>query len=324
MRIELLASGSGSIGNFRQSLVSLHRNISETIRSLRDTNAQIGRINNSENLNNASANLQNRIRIEERNLASVEALGRKTRDFVQYAVARDRDVANNISHEREQLFRRFYWLRPPTPERRSGWSRFWRSVGNVFTRAWDGIVRFYQRHREAIHTVIRVVVTVVVAVASIAAIIKTGGLALVPILAKVGVKGKLAAGVSKTMGTLAISSTAGSTKLNVLGEFTSIKNNPRFLPLKNVFNVASKVTLLMNPVGAKKKLSVAPITSKLRMNASTAKTINRTLGTTKFTAKVGSTSLYSINAFAPINNPTFSAFQSTFNVISHVTGRVKF
>jgi len=271
MRIEILARGGGPLANFQQNLNNLHSNISETIRSLEAANRETTNLHGG-SLHSASSQIQGRIRVEEQNLAAVEALGRRTDDFLVQTMQTDAQVSRDITTEREQLFRLHPHLRPPVPPapepRRSGWSRFWGSVGNALSRAWNSTVNFVRNNGRRILITTLIVVGAVIAVA---AVIKTGGLALVPLLAKLGMKTATAAKISKGVGVVAATSTIGSSGMNVANTWWEIDNRA-FHAVRNTLGVVSIATNLTYSAGMifNSFHKISPTEVKARVHAVTS------------------------------------------------------
>jgi len=249
MRIQILANGrGGSVAMFQSSLSTFHNNINSTIDSLRATSSRISNLSGGpQNLSTSIEHINSRIQTEERKLVSVEQLGRRTDDFLRNTMATDARVSRQINQNREDVFREFPHLRPPCPppppvvERRSRWSRFWGSIGSGLSRAANWV---WDNRRRILTTGL----IIVGAALAIVAVVKTGGLALVPLLAKFGMGTAKAVTTSKIIGGVAVASTASSSAMNLANTWFEIESSA-FHGIRNTLNVISGVTNVAYSIG---------------------------------------------------------------------------
>ncbi len=171
----------------------------------------------------------------------------KTNDFLNLAMRIDADVANLVESNREQFYRVNPWLRPsPPPEEKAWYEQFWgwmcdratdvvdgiKGVWNwaadSLKKLWDGLVDFYEKNKKIIDTIF----IVAGAVMAVAAVVATGGLALVPLLADLGVSVATATMISTGVAVAAAVSTVAAASLNVIDTWLEIDNS--------FFNIAQK------------------------------------------------------------------------------------
>ena len=195
--------------------------------------------------------IQARKLMEETRKVAVQEVKMETDSFMQTAIRIDNAVAAAVNNSREEFYQTNPWLRPPTPP--SDWDRFWGTLGDVATICWDGIVAFYQEHKEVINTVL----IVAGAVLAVAAVVCTGGLALTPMLATGLTSLGVAAGTALTVATVtslvvagvAVTSTLAASTLNIIDTWAEI-DNPVFNTWQSVLNWTSGISNGLYSIGS--------------------------------------------------------------------------
>ena len=125
----------------------------------------------------------------------------------------------------------------------------WKLVIDGAQKLWNGVVAFYQEHKEIIHKIVGTVLIVVAAVAAIAAVVVTGGAALAPILTAIGLSASTALTISGVVAVTAVVTTAASAVMNVLDLWMEI-DNPVFNFFQGTFNVVSAITNFTYSIGS--------------------------------------------------------------------------
>jgi|GEM_PF-5510303 len=342
MRIHILAGSR--LQGFHNGFRALHNNMQSTSNVLNSVRGAMQRIiGGPGRLINALRPIERRINQEGGRITALDRANRRVNTFITNTQAADRRVASMIDVNQSRFFGRFPRLRPTSSRRPSFWQGLRGGVRNLVSAIGRGVrtvvnavVDFYRRHSR----VINIALGIIVGAVAVAGIIASGGTLLVPVLAKVGIKGKAAVAISKTISTTAAITQFTSTTLNAVGETTGLKNNPRFMPIKKAFNVASKITGLItlssiksmagNKVAKKAtaglpsmKLSLAPLTSRLGLSAGTTQILSRTFSIAQDVNKISSVSLYSVDALASANSRTFNSIRTTVDGANDVIGSIK-
>lgn len=251
MRIEIF-SGNTILG-LGTDLDRLQNEIGETIHSLRTVDYEINALNGGpQQLAGASSEIQERIRAEQAREQSVIAVKQNIGRFLESVRDTDCAVARQVSGSTEKFFDQYSWLRPVVPEEKSWWERrvedwnnFWSGVGEGLANAWEAIKGFYYAHKQIIDSI----VIVVGAVTAVAAVIGSGGAALVPLLSCIfPMSAGLAAGISTVVATVAVVSTVGAATLNLVDTWVEI-DNPIFNTFQSVLSITSTVTNLAYSAG---------------------------------------------------------------------------
>lgn len=251
MKIEIF-SGAKIVG-MSSDLDRLQNRIGETIRSLQTVDREINNLSGGpRQLAEASNEIRARISVEQAREQSVTAVKRNIGLFLESVRDTDCAVARQVSGSTERFFNQYSWLRPVVPEEKSWWERrvedwnnFWSGIGDGLANAWEAIKGFYAAHKQIIDSA----VIVVGAVVAVAAVIGSGGTALVPLLGCLGLSAGTAAFISTAVAAVAVVSTVGSATLNLVDTWTEI-DNPAFNAIQNGLNITSAVSNLTYSVGA--------------------------------------------------------------------------
>lgn len=271
MRIEINAEGiSGAITVLQfQAAVSKHLEKSNDVISAfvtvqRKTSRIDGQI---PRLQEAQAALAERVQIEENRKVQINRVKQSVEDFLSHTVETDARVSDCVSQNAEKFYQVNPWLRPKVTQREKKWydkalelllGPAYQIFANrdqivdAITKGWNAAVQFYQEHKKEVDTAL----LVIGAIAAVAGVIASGGVALVPLIAGfleiMGATGAtaltIATGISLGIGASAIVATAASTTLNVI-DVWSENTDPNFQKAKNLMNQLSFTLNLIYSVG---------------------------------------------------------------------------
>lgn len=242
MKIEIF-SGSRILG-MSTDLNRLQNRIGETIRSLQAVDRDINDLSGGpQRLATASSEIRERIRTEQAREQSVVTVKRKIERFLELVHNTDSAVARQVSGSTEKFFDQYSWLRPVVPDEKNwweqrveNWNNFWSDIGDGLANAWEAVKGFYVAHKKIIDSV----VIVVGAVTAVAAVISSGGAALVPLLGYLGTSAGTAAFISSAVATVAVATTVGAATLNLVDTWVEI-DSPVFNAFQNGLNITSTV-----------------------------------------------------------------------------------
>ena len=268
MHIEINSGGLGgaiAVSEYRSNMSSFLSNAENVISSFKavrnatyDLNGGVGA------LQTTVADLSTRISYEEEKLDAAVAVQKKSNDFLDLAVRIDNQVSALVNKNKDEFYRVNPWLRPssdvsseaPWYEQAWGWlcgkgeaivdgvKKAWEWTKDTAVKAWNGIVEFYKDHKKIIDTIL----IVVGAIGAIAAVVFTGGLALVPLLGALGLSTATAIAISTAVAIIAVVSTVGSSILNLVDIWAEV-DNPVFNFFQKAFNIVSAVSNLTYSIG---------------------------------------------------------------------------
>lgn len=271
MRIEINAGGiSGAITVLQfQAAASKHLEKSNDVISAfvtvqRKTSQIEGQ---TPRLQEAQAALAERVQIEENRKVQINRVKQGVEDFLSHTVKTDARVSDCVSQNAEKFYQVNPWLRPKVTQREKKWydkalelllGPAYQIFANrdqivdAITKGWNAAVQFYQEHKKEVDTAL----LVIGAIAAVAGVIASGGVALVPLIAGfleiMGATGAtaltIATGISLGIGASAIVATAASTTLNVI-DVWSENTDPNFQKAKNLMNQLSFTLNLIYSVG---------------------------------------------------------------------------
>ena len=268
MHLEINAgglSGGIAIAEYQLNMSNFLADAEAVISSFQTvSNATYSLCGGAGSLQSAAASVSERIRIEEEKLSSAQTVRRKTNDFLDLAIRIDNQVAAMVTRNQDEFYRVNPWLKPaaaidaetPWYERAWGWlcgagaaaadevKEAWSWVKDTAKKAWDGLVEFYQEHKKIIDTIL----IAVGAIAAIAAVILSGGTALVPLLGALGLSVGTATAISTAVAVIAVVSTAGSALMNITDIWMEI-DNPVFNFFQKALTITSVVTNLVYSIG---------------------------------------------------------------------------
>jgi len=205
-----------------------------------------------------------RLRCEEARKQEAERVQSRADDFVRLAERIDSQVASDVKRNKAALYGVNPWLRPtPSVTEEKPWydralsflfgagdavvddlKSAWAWTKDTAKKAWNGAVALYNEHKKIIDTVL----IVVGAIAAIAAVVATGGLALVPLLASLGVSAAAATAISAAVGVIAVVSTLGAGTLNIIDIWAEV-DDPTFNAWQKGLNITSAVSNLFYSIG---------------------------------------------------------------------------
>ncbi len=294
MRIEINAGGLGgslAISDFQSDMSKFITNVDNVISSFKTVKNEIYDVNGgTNNLQEALDNVEARITLEKNRKEAAQKVQKKADDFLDLVVRIDKKVAAEVNKNREAFYKTNPWLRPPTsvdPDKvwyEQAWDWLCGTAKEIakdikaawedstLKKIWDGLVDFYNEHKKIIDTIF----AVVGAIASIVAVVVTGGAALVPLLGVLGVSGSVAATVSTIVAVVAVSSTILSSMVNIVDIWGEIED-PTFNMFQKVLNFTSTASNLLYNIGGMynswKGISNAELKVMKNMNSSDIKTV---------------------------------------------------
>ena len=162
--------------------------------------------------------IQASTQLQDQKIESLEAFCQKTEEFIADTVRIDEEAAAVINQSKEDFYNQYNYLRPDAEK--SDWEAFWDNAAEWCAEHWKEIVT---------------TVTIIIGAAlAIAAVVTTGGAALVPLLSTLLTAIGVSAGtamtaatiISFTVAAIAVGSTIGSSALNIMihGEILIIQH----------------------------------------------------------------------------------------------------
>ena len=238
-----------------ESLISSFKAVSSSTYAL---NGGVGTLQSAVN------DISSRIQAEVQKKNDAVAIQNKSNDFFDLAIRVDNQVATIVNKNKKEFYRVNSWLKPVTSvdeevpwyERAWNWlcgageaitdraKNVWNWVSDTVVKAWNGIVEFYQEHKKIMDTALIAVGTV----AAIAAVIATGGMALVPLLCTMGTSVATAIAISTMVAVVAVVSTIASSTLNIVDIWCEI-DNPVFNVFQKSLNIISTISNLTYSIG---------------------------------------------------------------------------
>lgn len=261
MRIEINSGGldgAFAISEYQSNLSSYLSDAESVISSFKAVeNATYGLNGGVGSLQSAVGDLSARIQQEEVKLEAAQAVQKKSNEFLELAVRVDSQVSVLVNSNKDAFYSVHPWLRPagdvsaeaPLYEKAWSWlcgkgeaiaegmKSAWEWAKDTAKKAWDGLVEFYNENKKIIDTIL----IVVGAIAAIAAVVASGGLALAPLLMALGCSAGAAAAISGTIAVLAVVTTLASGTMNVIDIWAEI-DNPTFNAWQKGLGWASLVT----------------------------------------------------------------------------------
>lgn len=268
MHIEINAGGLGggiAIAEYQSNMSSFISDAESMISSFKAVSSSTYALNGGVGtLQGAVSDISSRVQAEVQKKNDAVAIQKKSNDFLDLAIRVDNQVSTIVNKNKEEFYRVNPWLKPATsvdeevPWYEQAWNwlcgageaitdgakQVWNWVSDTAVKAWNGIVEFYQEHKKIIDTIL----IVVGAVAAIAAVIVTGGVALVPLLGALGVSTATAIAISTTVAVVAVVSTAAGSVLNIIDVWCEI-DNPIFNFFQKSLNIISAVTNFAYSIG---------------------------------------------------------------------------
>lgn len=179
--------------------------------------------------------------IQEQKAESLEAFRRKTEEFAADAVRIDEDAAAVINQSKEDFYNKYNYLKPDAEK-------------NFLEEWFDNAAEWCAEHWQEIAATAAIIVGAALA---IAAVVATGGAALVPLLTSLLTAVGVSAGtavtaatiISFTVAVIAVVSTVGSSALNIADTWGNF-DNPVFNTLQSVLNWSSMISNGLYSVGS--------------------------------------------------------------------------
>ena len=165
-------------------------------------------------------------------MESLERIRQKTEEFMAEALRIDEDAAAVINQNKENFYNKYNYLKPDAEK--SDWEAFW-----------DDAAKWCKEHWQEIVTTVGIIVGAALA---IAAVVTTGGAALVPLLTALGVAAGTAANISLAVAAIAVVSTIGAAALNIADTWGNI-DNPIFNILQSALNWTSTISNGLYDIG---------------------------------------------------------------------------
>ena len=229
MRIEISAGGIGygtSVMEFSSVFDGFLSNTDNVISCFKTVkNETYSLSGGAGNLQTALDDLESRVRTEESLKENAVLAKAKSDSFLSLAQRIDNQVANDVKKNRDELYSVNSCARPTTSNEEKKWyEKAWDwlcdraedikegflNIGDSLRKIWNSVVEFYQEHKKIIDTVL----VIIGVVGALAAIIFTGGAALIPILTALGCSAGVATAISAGVAIIAditsISSTFGA------------------------------------------------------------------------------------------------------------------
>lgn len=268
MHIEINAGGLGggiAIAEYQSNMSSFISDAESMISSFKAVSNSTYALNGGVGtLQSAVSDISSRIQKEIQKKNDAIVIQKKSNDFLELAVRIDNQVSTIVNKNKDEFYRVNPWLKPTTsvneeiPWYEQAWNwlcgtgetiadgvkQAWNWVSDTAVKAWNGIVEFYQEHKKVIDTIL----IVVGAIAAIAAVVVTGGVALVPLLGALGVSTATAVAISTAVAVTAVISTVGASVLNLVDVWCEI-DNPVFNSFQKALNIVSTVTNLTYSIG---------------------------------------------------------------------------
>lgn len=264
MRIEISAGGIGygtSVMEFSSVFDGFLSNTDSVISCFKTIkNETYSLSGGAGNLQTALDNLESRVRTEEALKESAVLAKAKSDSFLSLAQRIDNQVASDVKKNRNEFYSVNSWAKPTTSNEEKKWYEKawnwlcktdkviagvllapWVIANDLAHKLWSSAVEYYKEHKKIINTVL----IVLGAVAAIAAVFFTGGVALaalVPlltaILPAIGIPAGAASVISAVIGVGAILSTIASSSMNIYDVWNEV-DDPTFNSWQKGLNIAS-------------------------------------------------------------------------------------
>ena len=196
------------------------------------------------NLGAAKSGIRGIVTVCENEISSVDALIEDTDIFFALVSDTDIRVGEEINNRKDDFYAAYNYLKPDCEK--NGWE--------LFCDWCDGVADWCAKHWKEI---VITIVIVVGAVLAIAAVIASGGMALVPLLSSALMALGVSSGTAMTVATvtslvvagIAIASTLGSSVLNIIDTWVNI-DNPTFNAFQKGLNIASMISNGLYSIGS--------------------------------------------------------------------------
>lgn len=217
-----LKSVIGSVTDLQAELFSLNANVLTIPSSIC-------------NMDDVIESVQVSTRTQEQKINNIDTLDQHIEEFIEDVAEKDNSVAEIVSQNKNDFYAAYSYLKP---EFEKGiWEKFKDNCKKVGT--------WCKEHWKEILITVSIVIGAVLA---IAAVIVSGGLALVPLLTALGLSASLATGISLGVAVIAVVSTIGSSVLNIIDTWYNIDDSS-FKVWQKIFNWASIISNVSYSIG---------------------------------------------------------------------------
>lgn len=228
----------GLINNVKISVAGYKAELSAMRKKLLTINQSIC------NMNDIVSSIQSSTQTQEEKSASLDMFNRSNEAFFSDVADIDSNVADIVRQRKQDFYKQYTYLKPGEG------NDIWQNIKNRFKKAGE----WCKEHWKEIVTTVFIVIG---AVFAIAAVIFTGGMALVPLLTAIFSTLGVSAGLATTIATvaslsiavIAIFSTIGSSVLNIIDTWCNI-NNPAFHICQKALNVISMLSNGLYSIGS--------------------------------------------------------------------------
>jgi hypothetical protein len=221
-----------SVGEYKSELLSLKSKTLNVNRSVC-------------NLDDVVSSIQTSTQTQENKIAALESFNNKLETFISDVVRIDGNVADLINKNKDDFYNEYPYLKPDI-------EKDWRE------KLGDKFKSFGEWCKEHWQEIVITIVIVVGAVLAIAAVIATGGLALVPLLTagltalgvSAGTALSIATVASITVAVVAVTSTLASSTLNIIDTWCDMSGNSTFKSWQTAMNWTAAISNGLYSVGS--------------------------------------------------------------------------
>lgn len=170
--------------------------------------------------------------IQEKKIESLENFSQKIEEFTAEAVRIDEEVSVIVNQNKEDFYNKYNYLKPDAEK-------------NFLEMCFDSAAEWCKEHWKEIVATVGIIIGAALA---IAAVVATGGAALIPLLTALGVAAGTAANISLAVAVIAVVSTIGAAALNIVDVWGKI-DNPTFNTLQSTLNWTSTISNGLYDIG---------------------------------------------------------------------------
>ena len=170
--------------------------------------------------------------IQEKKIESLENFSQKIEEFTAEAVRIDEEVSVIVNQNKEDFYNKYNYLKPDAEK-------------NFLEMCFDSAAEWCKEHWKEIVATVGIIIGAALA---IAAVVATGGAALIPLLTALGVAAGTAANISLAVAVIAVVSTIGAAALNIVDVWGKI-DNPAFNTLQSTLNWTSTISNGLYDIG---------------------------------------------------------------------------
>lgn len=115
------------------------------------------------NVDDVISSIKSSTQTQEDKIESLESLNENVNEYISDVVTIDQNAADAINQSKNDFYDKYEYLKPDIEKNESGWTKFWKSVGEWCKEHWKAVV------------------TIVLVIAAVAIIVFTAGTALGPL-----------------------------------------------------------------------------------------------------------------------------------------------